>query len=160
MQGDGAGGAEDSAGSLCLPPVRARLPAKRPWLKAAPGDSTGRRDTGPAGRGTLQRRVCCPACGRGPQRPAFGEPSARLRPAGGAAGTERPGVLPAARGAVWDRGQPWGVGLSRDRGRALPTARRGSTGSLWRSGCSLRNWSSLILREAVFTDRVLIDLTS
>lgn len=32
--------------------------------------------------------------------------------------------------------------------------------SLWRSGCSLCNWSSLILRETMFTDRVLIDLTS
>lgn len=32
--------------------------------------------------------------------------------------------------------------------------------SLWHSGCSLCNWSSLILRETMFTDRVLIDLTS
>lgn len=76
-------------------------------------------------------------------------------------------------GCLWEaqQAQPWELraaascveqlgtrGWRRERGRALPC--RGGTGRLWRSGCSLCNWSSLILRETMFTDRVLIDLTS
>lgn len=54
--------------------------------------------------------------------------------------------------------QRWGERPEEGLGEPFPVA--GSLRSSQRSGCSLCSWSSLILRETMFTDRVLIDLTS
>jgi len=101
----------------------------------------------------MERSLPCDAHAP-PARPQIRAEGLRCRGEGAGA---RVGGVPEAR--RWE--QRWGARLETGAGRALPRRRGGgSAGSLRHSGCSLCNWSSLILRETMFTDRVLIDLTS